>query len=313
MFAGGRDCKAMLDESPPSAGGPPPQPPEPSAVQPREGASLPLDARGTPRSIVLHTFTPRPGGPAYGWSSVFSVFLHVSLIALTLWLSGTVTISRSEPVAVVFRRAPRPPPPPSAATEALRKGSRGVALPKAVARDVQPDMELSFAAPADPASMGPPGRWLGGAGTGDAFGPGWSNGVEGGAIRRHSLARGPMEENSGWDCGFPGGPTHDVVVQIRVHVTAAGKPTHVSILRPGPPLFNESARECALRQRFRPALDVDGNPCEGDRELGILFFYPGGPLEAAPAPVAPPPPVVPPLEGPQPDLPVQLDEGPPSK
>ncbi|MGO9830224.1 MAG: hypothetical protein ACLPJH_08785 [Myxococcaceae bacterium] len=303
----------MFDDSPSSTGGPLPQPPDTPQARPQDGTGLPLGAGRASRAIVLHTFAPRRGGPAYGWSSVFSILLHVSLIALTLWLSGTVTLSRPEPVTVVFRRAPRPPPPPSAATEAVRKGSRGVALPKAVARDVQPDTELSFAAPTDPASMGSTGRWLGGVGTGEAFGPGWSNGVEGGAIRRHSLARGPMEENSGWDCGFPaGGPTHNVVVQIRVHVSAAGKPTHVSILRPGPPVFNESARECALRQRFRPALDVDGNPCEGDRELGILFFYPGGPPEAPPAPVAPAPPVVPPLEGPQPDLPVQLDEGPTS-
>jgi|GEM_PF-5348196 len=266
--------------------------------------------RPAPTPIVLHTFGRRPGGPAYGWSSVFSIVLHVTLIGLTLWLSRAVAVPHSEAVAVVFRRpAPRPPPPPVAETAAPRKGGRGISLPKAVARDAEPDMELTFAASPEPPAPGATGKWLGGVGTGYALGPGWSNGVEGGAIRRHSLARGPQEEDTGWDCGFPaGGPPHNVVVRIRVHVSAAGKPTHVTILRPGPPVFNDSARECALRQRFRAALDMEGNPTEGDRELGILFFYPGAPADAVKQEVTPPPPVAPPLEGPQPDLPVQLDE-----
>jgi hypothetical protein len=288
----------------------------PSAEEPPppDGPTAPPDAPAH-APIVLHTFGRRPGEPAYGWSSVFSVALHVTLIGLTLWLSDAVAIARQEPVTVVLRRpASRPPPPPRAEAEAPRKGGRGISLPRAVARDVQPDMELTFAASPEPASMGATGRWVGGGGTGYALGPGWSDGVEGGAIRRHSLARPPQEEDSGWDCGFPaGGPPHNVVVRIRVHISSAGKPTAVSILRQGPTVFNESARECAFRQRFRPALDMDGNATEGDRELGILFFYPGGPADAVPEPVAPPAPVAPPLEGPQPDLPVQLDDAPAPK
>ncbi len=258
--------------------------------------------------IVLRTFGRRADSPRYGWSSVFSVLLHVVLIGLTLWLGRSLVSLPMEPVTVVFRRplAPRPPPTPSA-TDAPRKGGRGVRLPKAVARDIQPDMELTFAAPADEGLTRPSGRWFGGGGSADAQGPGWADGVQSGALRRHSLARDPQEVNTGWDCGFPhGGPKHDVVVRIRVHVSAAGKPTHVSILRPGPSSFNESAKECAFRQRFRPALDMDGNPCDGERELGILFFYPGE--TDVPPPPPPPRPVAPPLEGPQPDLPVQLDE-----
>ena len=65
-----------------------------------------------------------------------------------------------------------------------------------------------------------------------------------------------------------------------------------------------------MNERFHPALDINGNPCEGDREVGILFFRTGArALEEAPKPrPAPPPP--PPLAGPQPDLPVQLDDSP---
>ncbi len=282
-------------------------PPPPAAGAEAHAAEGP--AGSTP--IVLHTFGQRPGGPAYGWSSVFSIVLHVTLIGLTLWLSRAVAVSRNQPVSVVLRRStPRPPPPPVADTGAPRKGGRGISLPKAVRREVEPDLELTFAASPEPQTPGATGKWVGGVGTGYALAPGWSNGVEGGAVRRHSLARGPQEEQSGWDCGFPvGGPAHNVVVRIRVNVSAEGKPTHVTILRPGPPVFNESARECALRQRFRPALDMEGNPTDGDRELGILFFYPGAPPDAVKEEVPQPPaPVAPPLEGPQPDLPVQLDE-----
>ena len=267
----------------------------------------PLEIGEPPRPIVLKTFGRVPGGPRYAWSSVFSVVLHTVLIALTLWLSRSIVVAPAAAVTVVFRRPPPPPPPATSSDNAPRRGSRGVALPKAVARDVQPEMELSFAAPTDPATLAPTGRWLGGVGAGSAPGPGWANGVEG-ATSRHSLARGPQEVNSGWDCGFPGGPTHDVLVRIRVHVTVEGKPTHVTVLRPGPAAFNESARECALRQRFRPALDMEGNPCEGDRELGILFFYPGGDRQPVAAPPAPPPSVPLSPGGPQPDLPVQLDD-----
>jgi hypothetical protein len=263
--------------------------------------------------IVLSTFTRRNSGPNYRWAVVFSVVLHVTLIGLTLWLSRKVLFPRAEAVAVLFRRAPppRPPPQPETKPETLRKGAHGIALPKAVAQDVQPEYELSFAASAEPESKGPTGKWLGGVGAGVASGPGWADGVEGGVVIRRSRARDPLEENTGWPCNFPEQEADNrLVVRIRVHVNDSGRPTHVTIIRPGPAAFNASAIECAMNERFHPALDINGNPVEGDREVGILFFRTGRHplLEEAPRPRPAPPP--PPMAGPQPDLPVQLDDSP---
>jgi hypothetical protein len=65
-----------------------------------------------------------------------------------------------------------------------------------------------------------------------------------------------------------------------------------------------------MKERFHPALDINGNPCEGDREVGILFFRTGHRLDEAAKPPPPPRPPPPPMTGPQPDLPVQLDDSP---
>jgi Gram-negative bacterial TonB protein C-terminal len=267
----------------------------------------------SPRPIVLNTFVGRSSTPSYRWSALFSVLLHVTLIGLTLWLNRKVILPRTEAVAVLYKRPPppRPPPQPETKPETLKKGSRGIVLPKAVAPEVQPMEELSFAAAVEPEAKGPTGRWVGGVGTGAATGPGWSDGVEGGVVIRRSRARDPQEENTGWPCDFPEQEKDNrLVVRIRVHVNDSGRPTHVTIIRPGPPAFNASAIECAMKERFHPALDTNGNPCEGDREVGILFFRTGHRLDEAAKPPPPPRPPPPPMTGPQPDLPVQLDDSP---
>ena len=80
-------------------------PPAAEAVGPAQADQMPPASEPpAPTPIVLHTFGRRPTGPAYGWSSVFSIVLHVTLIGLTLWLSRTVAVAHSEALAVVFRR-----------------------------------------------------------------------------------------------------------------------------------------------------------------------------------------------------------------
>lgn len=302
----------MFEEFPRSSGRRPSLPSNTAASTPSETEDVTEDAL-SPGPIVLNTFGRRSSEPTYRWSLVFSVVLHVTLIGLTLWLNRKVILPRAEGVAVLFQRLPppRPPPQPETKPDTLRKGSRGIALPKAVARDVQPEYELSFAASVEPETTGVTGKWMGGVGTGVATGPGWADGVEGGVVIRRSRARDPQEENTGWPCSFPEQEANNrLVVRIRVHVNDSGRPTKVTIVRPGPAAFNASAIECAMNERFHPALDINGNPCEGDREVGILFFRTGSrALEEAPKPrPAPPPP--PPMAGPQPDLPVQLDDSP---
>jgi Gram-negative bacterial TonB protein C-terminal len=284
---------------------------EASAVSP---ADAPWEGSGAGHPIVLSTFGRLATRPAYRLSIAFSVVIHVTLIGLTLWLSRKVVLRNSEPVAIVLRRPPppRPPPPaPETKPEAPRKGARGVSLPKAVARDIEPELELSFASQNEPATTGPTGKWVGGVGSGIAQGPGWADGVESGMVIRRSRARNPMEINSGWECDFPESEADNkLLVRIRVHVSESGRPMHVTVISPTPRAFNASAIECAMHERFRPAVDMTGKPCEGDRELSILFFRTGSHVfQNEPPPPAPPPPPLP-MSGPQPDLPVQLDESP---
>jgi TonB family protein len=298
----------------------PPSPTRRSSIRPAlSHSAAPSEAEGRaadalrPGAIVFNTFVQRSSGPTYRWSILFSIVLHVTLIGLTLWLNRKVILPRAEAISVLLRPSPPPRPPPKAEPkpEAVKKGARGVTIAKAVAPEVQSEYELSFAASVEPESTGTTGRWVGGVGTGVATGPGSSDGVEGGAFIRRSRARDPQELNTGWPCNFPEQEADNrLVVRIRVHVNDSGRPTKVTIIRPGPRAFNESAIECAMNERFHPALDINGNPVEGDREVGILFFRTGAhPFpEIAKPPPAPPPP--PPMAGPQPDLPVQLDDTP---
>jgi hypothetical protein len=301
----------MLEETPPLAGR------YPTISADDSTASLLTEPEDQPevskveRPIVLTSFGRGSNGPNYRGSVAFSILAHVFLVGLSLWLGRAVVVPRLEPVAVLLRsRPPRPPPPAEPKQEALKKGGRGISLPKAVAKDIQPEEELSFASQTEPATSGTTGRWVGGMGTGAAQGPGWADGVESGAVLRRSLSRDPQPIHTAWDCDFVGEPVGRVVVGVRVHVSESGRVTRVTVIRPGPSVFNGAAVECALRERFRPALDVNGSPCERDGEVDILFFRTG---QAFAKQQPPPVPVVaapPPLVGPQPDLPVQLDDSP---
>jgi hypothetical protein len=281
-----------------------------------EEDTLPEASTTTP-PITLRTLGRSEAPLVYRWWAVASVLTHVALFALSLWLGRDAIVHHAEPVAVVLRRrAPPPPPPQPAKPEALRKGGRGISLAKHVHTEAEPEMELSFAAVNTETNKTPPGRWLGGVGDAPAQGAGWSDGVESGAIIRRSLAHDPQELNSGWECDFPSGATEKrLVVRVRIHVSDSGRPTQVTIVRPGPHAFNVSATECAMRERFRPAVNMSGKPVEGDREVSLLFFNPRFlNKEAAPSPPPPPRPrPPPPLAGPQPDLPVQLDEDAPAE
>src|SRR5450755_3824795 len=134
----------MFEKSSSSASRRPHIPPS-SEDSPNADPEAVIDATGALAPIVLSTFGRRNSAPTYRWSTVFSILLHVTLIGLTLWLNRKVAFHHAEAVTVLLRAPPPPrPPPPAPPTEpeALRKGSRGVILPKAVARDIQPEFEL---------------------------------------------------------------------------------------------------------------------------------------------------------------------------
>jgi hypothetical protein len=300
---GVRNC-TMLEALPRSSGSSRPLPPGASRPPGVPGETPPPAFPRPGPPLVLASFGRKPPRPHYSWPAVFSLVLHVAIIGLALWLNRSPAASHVEPVPVVFHPAPPRPPPPEKPEAPKQGGGRGVPLPRAVAPDIQPELELSFAANSDPDAVGPTGNWVGGSGSGTG-GPGLADGLESGTVIKRSLARDPQELNSAWECDFPEGvPEGKVTVRIKVHVSAAGVPTHVMIVRGGPPLFNRAASECAMRQGFRPALDYNGQPCEGDRQVGILFFRMGSGAaweKGAPSGLTAP-------VGPLPDLPVKLDE-----
>jgi TonB family protein len=225
--------------------------------------------------IILSTLAPRPSGARYRGPVLFSFLAHVSALGLVLSLGREVVVHRTDAVAVVFRRPPPPPPRPERPQELKKGRGRGVFLPRAVSPDIQPELELSFASTREVEQAGPTGAWLGGSGVGGPGNAGWADGLASGTANQR-VGRDPQELNTAWECDFPEGVREGkVVVRIRVHVSASGVPTRVTVIRPGPAPFNASAVRCARRQRFRPALDVNGRPCEGDRELSILFYRMG--------------------------------------
>jgi hypothetical protein len=298
---------------------PPGQKPTPPSGNDRgSGAAAPPSGGKTRRPIVLTTFGRRDTGPRYRGAAMFSLVAHVAVVGLVLFLNRAVVMEKLAPVAVVFRRPPPPPPAPEQPQPVKKGGGRGVALPKAVHPEIQSEFEISLASNIDPSDTGPTGNWLGGSSRG-AGGAGWADGLESGTAIKHSLARDPLEMNSAWDCEFPEDVKEGrVVVRIRVHVSATGSPVRVNIVRSGPPSFNASAIECARRQLFHPALDVEGKPRAGDREVSILFYRMGSdeaygvgavasPAHAAPSERTPLP------GGPIPDLPVKLDDSQPAE
>jgi protein TonB len=67
-----------------------------------------------------------------------------------------------------------------------------------------------------------------------------------------------------WDCEFPLGTTHyHEKVGMIVTVRPDGTPDSVEIVSDPGHGFAPAARDCAMRQRFVPARDGDGNPVPG--------------------------------------------------
>jgi hypothetical protein len=76
----------------------------------------------------------------------------------------------------------------------------------------------------------------------------------------------PRFLNRAWDCSSLW-PRSDekitqVDVKIRVLVGTDGLPKRVDVLEEQVPGFGEAARQCAMRQRFSPALDANKQPVE---------------------------------------------------
>ncbi|HEU4539283.1 MAG TPA: energy transducer TonB, partial [Polyangiaceae bacterium] len=76
-------------------------------------------------------------------------------------------------------------------------------------------------------------------------------------------SRPPAPEGSDWDCSslFPPDATANAAhVLLAVRVGPDGRARAVSVLSDPGQGFGAAARACALRQRYRPALDRAGGP-----------------------------------------------------
>jgi protein TonB len=85
------------------------------------------------------------------------------------------------------------------------------------------------------------------------------------AVSGPDLARGPsLLGGTDWDCPFPAEADTEQIdfqrVQIVVTVRADGTPQDVKVVGDPGHGFGRAARQCALRRRYNPASDRQGNP-----------------------------------------------------
>jgi hypothetical protein len=105
----------------------------------------------------------------------------------------------------------------------------------------------------------------GGSAAGLTDGSGGHGGANpGGRSGRRDLSHGAHLGPGGeWDCDFPPGNTSRARVRMIVTVRPDGSAESVEIVSDPGHGFGAAARECALKQRFLPASDPDGNPVRG--------------------------------------------------
>jgi TonB family protein len=87
----------------------------------------------------------------------------------------------------------------------------------------------------------------------------------------------PRVVSSDWECRWPDAVPariHGAFVVLELDVSAAGIPTSIEILRDPGYGFGASARSCAGRMRYRPAVGPDGVARSGRFKLRIHFDEP---------------------------------------
>jgi protein TonB len=82
------------------------------------------------------------------------------------------------------------------------------------------------------------------------------------------------DPHGAWDCDFPLGRAAHARVAIVVTVRPDGTPESVEIVSDPGHGFAPAARECAMRQRFLPARDRDGNPVLGKTRPFTVRYVP---------------------------------------
>ncbi len=224
-----------------------------------------------------------------------STLLMVGLMAVTsivAWMhsmknqAGDGTAQEIE----VVKEEPPPPPPPEPPPEAKPEPAAPVAHPREAPAPPPPPAQAAKvltreADPNEPVDLtgntivqGNADSYAGGFTTAKGTNPtAVSNfvapaGVPNGAGSRPAAATGGRDlsraasvGSTDWSrCPFPQeadtAQIDEARVSLQMEIRADGSPAAVRVLRDPGNGFGREARECALRQRYPPALDRDGNP-----------------------------------------------------
>ena len=184
-------------------------------------------------------------------------------------LTQNVQLEKAPPVLPPPPPAPAPQPPAPRAPRQARRAAEPPAA--AVAGKV---VARAAAAPDQPLDMTGFDMVVG---KGDVYAGGFTaaagtnkNAVDDERATAHgtapphaSMARGASPLRRDWSCSWPdeeqSGALRDVQVLIRVHVDPDGAPQTVDLLSAAPPGFQRAARQCALDESYRVALDDSGH------------------------------------------------------
>lgn len=81
--------------------------------------------------------------------------------------------------------------------------------------------------------------------------------------------------NQDWHCPFPPEADTDQIdearVELEISVSAEGAPVKVRVLSDPGHGFGREASRFAMRERFKPALDHEGNPIPGTKRVSVHF------------------------------------------
>jgi hypothetical protein len=168
---------------------------------------------------------------------------------------------------------PRQPPAPARPHRVRRPLRTPKEIPLPVVEPPVPPPEPPALAEAEEVGDTEEGAASDGPGQGGGSGTGSGPGVGPGHGSVASKARKAWVSHTDWHCRRPGNEDLGrIVVRIHVEVQPNGHPGQVSVVKPGPDVFNRRAIDCARDETYLPALDPEGRPIPGDCEFGIEFI-----------------------------------------
>ncbi len=210
--------------------------------------------------------------PVHGLAWLIAVAVHLGLWhaasrtepSLELWSARMATLIHEElnaqvPIAIEPPTEPDPEPPPKPKRVVRRKAAPKPATPAAAGKIIS--VEAKPAGPVDLTDntfiIGNSKTYVGGITSSKGTG-------KKPTMDRPSLARPVNLSANAWRCEWPlsavAEDIYEQFVVLRVVVAANGKVENAKVLTDPGYGFGDAAVGCALRTRFSPALDANGNP-----------------------------------------------------